>query len=176
MIPVNQLAKKLETRPATEILQGLQVRNYAGEADIQPWLELRHRAFARERIGVREWRAADFRTEFTNRWWWRPEWMWLAFKAEGGGRRAGEPPEGQDGVALIGSVVLAMRGEPKNARPVVHWLIVHPRFRRGGIARALMSHLEAATWDAGHREIFLETHSAWVAAGKFYEALGYRQT
>jgi GNAT superfamily N-acetyltransferase len=164
--PVRQLAKRLECRPAAEIERKATVRAFGGDADIAPWLDLRHRAFARERVGVREWTAADFRAEFTSRWWWRPDWMWLAEVDQNLSNAANSPPaEAAGQKTLIGSVILAMRGEPAKARPVVHWLVVHPRWRRGGIARALMSHLEAAAWDAGHREIFLETHSAWVAGG-----------
>lgn len=61
-------------------------------------------------------------------------------------------------------------------KPVVHWLMVAPEARRQGLARVLMSRLEAAAWNAGHREIYLETHSAWRAAAQFYEALGYHLT
>ncbi len=42
------------------------------------------------------------------------------------------------------------------------------------MGRLLMVHLERAAWDAGYREVFLETHAAWQAAANFYEALGYR--
>jgi GNAT superfamily N-acetyltransferase len=174
--PVRQVSKRLEHRPMAEIDQAAVIREFGGDMDVAPWLDLRHRAFARERLGVREWTAADFRAEFTSRWWWRPDWMWLAEVEQTSSILPFSLPAEAAGTpkTLIGSVVLAMRGEPEKARPVVHWLIVHPRWRRRGIARAIMSHLEAAAWDAGHREIFLETHSAWIAAGKFYKALGYR--
>ena len=67
-----------------------------------------------------------------------------------------------------------MRGEPGSAKPVVHWLMVHPRWRRRGIAKCLMAHLELAAWNAGHRAIYLETHTAWQAAAEFYSAMGYQ--
>ena len=67
-----------------------------------------------------------------------------------------------------------MRGQPATAKPVVHWLMVAPSARRQGIARALLSHLETTAWNAGHREIYLETHAAWQNATRFYESLGYR--
>ena len=66
-----------------------------------------------------------------------------------------------------------MRGNPPSARPAVHWLVVLPAARRQGVGRLLMSHLERAAWDAGHREVLLETHAQWQAAVQFYEALGY---
>lgn len=78
---------------------------------------------------------------------------------------------------LIGAVTLSLRGTPDQsqaARPAVHWLVVHPRWRRRGIGKLLMMHLEAAAWNAGHREIFLETHAAWEDAVQFYQTLGYR--
>src|SRR5690606_445437 len=101
--------------------------------------------------------------EFLQKWWWNPARMWLAeVKTITGGS-----------LRLAGSVTLAMRGEPAGAKPVVHWLMVSPDARRQGLARVLMSHLETAAWDAGYRQIWLETHAAWQAARRFYEALGY---
>jgi ribosomal protein S18 acetylase RimI-like enzyme len=57
----------------------------------------------------------------------------------------------------------------------VHWLIVRSNWRRHGVGRLLMAHLETAAWDAGYREVWLETHVAWEAAVKFYRSLGYAQ-
>src|SRR5439155_23869847 len=70
------------SKPLTECLQcptvkGLNVRTFR-ESDIAGWLALRERAFARERVGVRKWSVDDFLEEFLHKWWWRPEWMWLA--------------------------------------------------------------------------------------------------
>jgi GNAT superfamily N-acetyltransferase len=183
MATVLQLRRELKNRPEIPSIAGLDVRTYQ-ETDILAWLELRHQAFARQRIGVRQWTESDFHSEFTSRWWWRPEHMWLAESSEpspfGRGRvSAGDSPwrgEGAGDQPLIGAVTLAMRGEPDQPepRPVVHWLIVHPRWRRRGIGRLLMAHLEAAAWDVGYRDVWLETHAAWEAAAKFYESLGYR--
>ena len=39
--------------------------------------------------------------------------------------------------------------------------------------RLLMSHLERAAWDAGWREVQLETHAGWSAAVAFYQSIGY---
>ena len=74
----------------------------------------------------------------------------------------------------IGTVTLAERGSGAAAKPVVHWLAVLPRWRRRGVGRLLMSVLHRTVWDAGQREILLETHADWTAAAKFYESLGYR--
>jgi GNAT superfamily N-acetyltransferase len=162
MINVLQMTKRLETAPSLAPVDGVAVRTFLPE-NVAAWLALRDRAFARERVGVRAWSEADFRGEFLDRWWWRPQWMWLAEHAESD--RTAE---------LVGSVTLAMRGSEEAARPVVHWLIVAPRWRRRGVGRLLLSNLERAAWEAGHHEIWLETHAQWEAAVKFYEALGYR--
>ena len=159
MASVLQLRRELADRPQVNAIEGVSVRSFL-ENDVDNWRQLRHLAFARERVGVREWNRADFVEEFLHRWWWRPDWMWLAEIGPG---------------ELVGSVTLAMRGEPESAKPVVHWLMVRRDWRRTGIARLLMSHLEAAAWDAGHREICLETHASWDAAVRFYAARGYRQ-
>jgi GNAT superfamily N-acetyltransferase len=172
MATVLQFNRQLDSKPEISPLPGISVRQFHGEADILNWLELRHLAFARQRIGVRQWTAADFHSEFTSRWWWKPEYMWLAESVEHPelSGTATKSPQ------LVGAVTLAMRGEQfdaDRARPVVHWLIIHPRWRRRGLGRLLMTHLETAAWNVGHREICLETHVAWEAAVKFYESLGY---
>jgi GNAT superfamily N-acetyltransferase len=57
--------------------------------------------------------------------------------------------------------------------PVVHWLLVDPAWRRRGVGRLLMLHLELAAWHDGYREIELETHAGWGAAVAFYQSMGY---
>ena len=162
MTTVLQMMKHLDAEPRLASVDGVAVRAFRHD-DVDAWLSLRDRAFARERVGVRAWSETDFRREFLGRWWWRPEWMWLA-----------EHDSGDDGTELVGSVSLAMRGESDRAKPVVHWLMVAPRWRRRGVGRLLLSQSEQAAWAAGYREIWLETHARWEAAVKFYEALGYR--
>ncbi len=62
---VMQLVKQLHKRPSVVLAsQGTMIRQFMGETDIVPWLELRHRAFARQRIGVRQWTEADFAQSF----------------------------------------------------------------------------------------------------------------
>ncbi len=75
----------------------------------------------------------------------------------------------------VGAVARALRGSGPDARPVVHWLCVLPRWRGRGIGRLLLSQLHQACWDAGHRQIWLETHVGWEAAVRLYRELGYRE-
>ncbi len=180
MPSVLHLCRRLVSPPDLPSIADIQVRHFAGDADIAPWLELRHQAFARQRIGVRQWSHSDFLDEFVHRWWWRPDHMWLADDLQlsplGRGQVEDSPRRGEGVPAhrrLVGAVTLAMRGNPDDARPVIHWLMVLPSRRRRGIGRLLIAHLERAVWDAGHRTIWLETHAHWEAAAKFYDSLGY---
>lgn len=163
MSNVLQLVRSMRERPEVMPPPGLRLRNYEGPHDIEVWLDLRHRAFARQKVGVRRWEAADFQAEFLARPWWDPQRMWFARC------QRGLLPERD-----VGTVALAFRGSGPDAKPVVHWLAVLPEWRRAGVGRLLMSALEAACWDAGYRQVWLETHAAWTAAKRFYEALGYR--
>ncbi|HEY2759231.1 MAG TPA: GNAT family N-acetyltransferase [Pirellulales bacterium] len=176
MATVRHLQRQLSDCPQMTTAMGVTVRSFAGPWDIFSWLELRNGAFARQRIGVRKWSADDFVNEFVSRWWWRPDLMWFA---EADAAALDEPPSptaesSSPRLQLIGSVTLAMRGEADSAKAVVHWLMVDPRWRRRGVAKCLMGHLEVAAWNAGHRAIYLETHTAWQAAAKFYDVMGYQ--
>ncbi len=73
----------------------------------------------------------------------------------------------------VGTVTLARRGTPPDDRPVIHWLAVAPGFRRRGLGRLLVATVESAVWEAGERQIWLETHSGWQEAARLYAALGY---
>lgn len=160
---VLQLTKRLAERPVPPELPGVRLRSYAGASDVETWLELRRRAFAREKVGISNWDAGDFQREFLSKPWWRPETMWLA--------------EAQPLLLpsnAVGTVTLARRGEAPDDKPVVHWLCVVPGHRRRGVGHLLMSTLEAAVWDSGGRQIWLETHSAWREALELYQSLGYR--
>ena len=162
MLPVLQMRKTLEKPPVVERLPGWSLRAFAGPRDIEPWLELRRRAFAREGLGVGEWTVADFEREFMQKPWWSPQQMWLI-----------QSP-GESSAALAAAVTIAIRGSGEAARPAVHWLLVHPRYRRQGLGRWLLQTLEAAAWENGSREVVLETHVRWKAAVRLYENLGYR--
>jgi GNAT superfamily N-acetyltransferase len=140
------------------------LRNYRGAADIELWLAIRAAAFAREQVGVGQWDAGDFEREFLSKPWWSPGRMWLAEIAQ------------IDGTCrAVGSVTWADRGRPPELKAAVHWLAVLPGYRRHGIGRLLLETLHQACWDAGHREIYLETHAAWSRAARLYAALGYRR-
>lgn len=160
MAIVRQLTKKLTSRPELQVVAGIRLRHFAGHADIAAWLELRSRAFARQKLGVGSWSEADFEREFLAKPWWQPECMWFA--------------ETNDATPqIVGTVTLARRGSTPVDKPVVHWLAVLPRFRGRGIGRLLMDTLEAAVWDAGERQVWLETHEAWAEAGRLYADRGY---
>lgn len=160
---VLQLTKTLVERPPACDVMGTQLRPFEGEQDIDIWLGLRDRAFARERVGVGVWTHDDFHREFLDKWWWQPERLWFA---ELLGDGATVP-------RVVGTVTLADRGSEAEPRPVVHWLAVLPQYRRCGMARALMAALETHCWDRGWKHVALETHRKWQRAIAFYEELGY---
>jgi GNAT superfamily N-acetyltransferase len=126
--------------------------------DVAAWLQLRDRAMADQSPGARPWTKSNFRTEMQAKPWWRSDHTWLAMF---------------DASQIVGSVTLAMREGAARTVPVVHWLLVDPAFRRRGIARLLMQHLEQAAWNEDWREIELETHAGWTAAVAFYQSIGY---
>jgi len=163
MPAVLQLTRKLIERPAPEMVAGVQLRTYQGPQDIEIWLDLRRRAFARQQLGVRDWNADEFDREFLAKSWWQPEAMWFA-----------ETQPLLMPSTPVGSVTLARRGEGSESKPVVHWLLVLPKFRKQGVGRLLMATLEAAVWDSGGRQVWLETHAQWAEAARLYGALGYR--
>jgi GNAT superfamily N-acetyltransferase len=158
-----QLSRTLVERPSTPAVADVQLRHYQGPNDIPIWLELRRRAFTRQKGGVGNWDASDFEREFLHKSWWQPEAMWFAEA-----HSSLLPP------TPVGTVTLARRGDPPANKPVVHWLAVLPSFRRRRIGRLLMAALETAVWDAGGRQVWLETHSQWDEAVRLYEALGYK--
>jgi GNAT superfamily N-acetyltransferase len=141
---------------------GIRVRAFTAPDDIEPWLALRTHAVAGLIPTARPWTVDDFRNEMLTKPWWRPDHTWLAIA--GDLRVAGE---------MVGAVTLALREGRLASVPVIHWLLVDPAHRRRGIARLLMVRLELAAWEAGHREVQLETHANWHAAGAFYQSIGY---
>jgi GNAT superfamily N-acetyltransferase len=162
MASVIQLTRRLSQRPAAAPIEGVRLRHFEGPRDIEVWLELRRRAFARQKVGVGDWSAADFAREFLDKSWWRPEAMWFA-----------EADRTLLPARVVGTVTLARRGPPPGDVPVVHWLAVLGGYRRRGLGRLLVTTLEAAVWDAGERQVWLETHAAWSEALALYRALGY---
>jgi GNAT superfamily N-acetyltransferase len=175
MTSVIHLYRPLFSRPVLPELAGIGLRTFALPTDIAPWLSLRHRAFAREKLGVRAWDEADFRREFCDHVWWRPEWHWLAeSRTSAGGTSPGRPLDSLSR-PLVGSVALAERRGAARSVAVIHWLAVDPSWRGQGVGRLLLAALEQAAWDSGRREVHLETHVAWTAAMRFYQAAGYRE-
>jgi GNAT superfamily N-acetyltransferase len=161
MSSVSHLRKRLDAPPATFELSGIVVRNIEVTADVDAWLKLRHRTIAWLKPAARTWTADDFQAEMVDKPWWQAERTWLAIADEAGESR------------LVGSVTLAVRQTSSETIPVVHWLLVDPVYRRRGIGRLLISHLEQAVWTAGWREVQLETHVRWAAAAAFYHSIGY---
>jgi GNAT superfamily N-acetyltransferase len=162
MSTILQLTRKLLERPAAPVVGDVRLRHYRDSDDIGIWLELRRRAFSRQKTGVGNWDESDFEREFLHKSWWHQGAMWFAET-----HSSLSPP------TAVGTVTLARRGDPPEGKPVVHWLAVLPSFRRRRIGRLLMTALEAAVWDAGGRQVWLETHSQWDEATRLYEALGY---
>jgi GNAT superfamily N-acetyltransferase len=163
MAEVLHLHRVLTERPLAPDGRTVGVRTYHGTEDIDEWLEIRQWAFARERVGVGRWTREDFKREFLAKPWWSPEHMWFAV--------AREPASGAE--KAVGTVTLARRGMGPDSRPVIHWLAVLPAWRRRGVGQLLVRTLEIACWEAGDREILLETHASWEKATALYEALGY---
>lgn len=166
MSNVLHLYRTLLEPPELPTVPGVGLRHFASPEDAAVWLEIRHRAFAREKLGVRQWTAADFEAEFLSKPWWSPERMWFAEA------KTGLP--GLPAPSPVGTITLAFRGSGPEAQPVIHWLAVLLPWRRRGVARLLLAALEKTCWDAGYREVGLETHAGWTAAVRFYEQAGYR--
>ncbi|MBX9787940.1 MAG: GNAT family N-acetyltransferase [Pirellulales bacterium] len=164
MPSVLQMRKNLVVPPSVAKVAGVRVRAFSGEVDIEPWLELRRRAFARARVGVREWTAEEFRQELSGRWWWSQQRLWFADSID----PARHSP--------LGAIACAQRGSAAEpGPPAVHWLMVDPAARRQGIGRLLLAVLERHCWELGLREVCLETHAEWRAAVALYRATGYEE-
>lgn len=161
---VVQLCHHLTGPIRPQPVAGVRLRNFSGAEDIDHWLDVRHRAFARLKLGVRRWDRGDFQRELLDKSWWQPRRLWLA---EGRAMLGNWQP--------VGTVIWGQRGEGPAAKAVVHWLAVVPSWRRRGVGRLLVQTLEAACWEAGHRQVWLETHTAWESALRLYESLGYRR-
>lgn len=121
----------------------------------------------------RPWAEPDFRREWLERPWWSPERLWLAEAGE-----VDDPPPDDAPTppgSVVGVVGLACR-DAAGRVPVVGWLAVVPAWQRRGVGRLLLTQVERAAWDLGHRTLAVETHSAWTAATACYARCGYRPT
>src|SRR5689334_14033986 len=119
MPSVLQLTKPLDRRPSLPEVDGIRLRHFSNMADVEVWLDLRRRAFAKQKVGIGDWNAADFRREFLEKPWWKPRAMWFAEAS-----LLLMPP------TAVGTVTLAERAGQAEAKPVVHWLAVLPSYRR----------------------------------------------
>jgi GNAT superfamily N-acetyltransferase len=177
METVLHFRKELITPPVALAVAGVQLRTFMLPGDVSHWLKLRDRAMADQVPSVRSWTDADFHAEMISKPWWTSERTWLATAGElrlaGPATRRSPAIQRDVPNTIIGAVTLAVR-EGKTARAaVVHWLLVDPVWRRRGVGRILLSHAERAAWDAGWREVQLETHAGWSAAVAFYHSMGY---
>jgi GNAT superfamily N-acetyltransferase len=197
MSSVLHFRRQLNGPPDVADVAGIRVRNVLVPDDVPGWLQLRDRAMGGEIPRARSWSESDFNSEMLGKSWWRPQYTWVAIAGDlrvaGGGEGrdgcegqlvvSGEllgsgdrrsPAIGASGAdTIVGSVTLALREGHVATMPVVHWLLVDPLWRRRGVARLLMSHLELAAWNDGWREIELETHAGWASAVAFYQSIGY---
>lgn len=163
MTTIVQLTHRLDAPPQVPDLPGVRLRHYAGPQDIALWLDMRRRAFARQRVGVGAWNELDFAREFLDKPWWRHDVMWFV-EAQ---RMPLAPFE------TAGTITLARRGEAPG-KPAIHWLAVVPAFRRRGLGRLLVRTVESAVWQQGGRQVWLETHTGWREAAQLYTTLGYQ--
>jgi GNAT superfamily N-acetyltransferase len=155
---VIHLSKVLVGFPCVVEVRGVNIRQMAVPDDVPHWLALREQAVADLMPAPRPWLHADYAAEIFDKPWWHAKWNWVATND------AGE---------VVGAVTLAIREGEAGRAAVVHWLLVDPAWRRRGIGRVLMSHLEQAAWEAGYREVQLETHADWASAVAFYQSMGY---
>lgn len=80
-----------------------------------------------------------------------------------------------DGDNIAGSVQLGLAWQPNGQhRAEVQKLIVHPDYRRQGVARMLMSELERIARERGRMTLFLDTEKDSIAEG-MYAKLGYQR-
>lgn len=161
--PILHFRKELGTPPVAKSASNVAVRTIEVPSDVAMWLQLHNRAIAALTPTPRPWTTADFQAEMLAKTWWSADRCWIA--------EASDSPH--TAPTMIGSVTLAERVGAQGSVPVVHWLIVDPTWRNRGIGRMLMNCLEQTAWDAGHREVQLETHAGWSAAIAFYQSIGY---
>jgi GNAT superfamily N-acetyltransferase len=165
MTSIVHLRKQLSRPPVALSVADVGMRSMVVPDDIDAWLSLHERATAGLRPPARRWSRDDFLAEMVQKPWWRSDWTWITTSRAPG---LGESRLG----ALIGAVTLGLRHGREASVPVIHWLLVDPTWRRRGVGRLLVSHLELAAWEAGWREVQLETHADWTAAIAFYHSIG----
>jgi len=160
------LRRTLNARPQSIAAKVLALRT-ATLDDLDGWLKLRAAAVAKLQPKPGAWGVADARRELFPAEERQTARTWLAMVAE---TTENDEPRGE---ILAGSVTLLIGRAGCSVSARVHWLLVHPSFRRRGIGKLLMATLEQACWDADIRQVSLETHRNWTAAVTFYRSLGY---
>lgn len=75
----------------------------------------------------------------------------------------------------MGTVGLSIRAGRDTQRAVIHRLAVVPQARRRGIGRLLLATAEQAAWEAGNRQLWLETHARWEAAVALYRSQDWEE-
>ena len=157
---VQQLSHTLSGPPQVASVRGVTVRHFEGGTDIAHWTDLMQSAFFAADPPMRRWTEVDFKTRVMGQSNWSPAHLFLAFDVAS---------------QLVGTISLAFRCCGEKSIPAVHLLAVRPAWRRRGIARLLVGHLESACWKMGFRTVHLETHTAWQEAMLFYKAAGYKE-
>jgi GNAT superfamily N-acetyltransferase len=170
MCSVLHFRRQVLRPPDVGDVAGFSVRNIMLPGDVAAWLELRDRAMAEQIPRVRSWSKSDFQTEMLSKSWWSATRSWVAVDPV---TRRSQTMGANNGEGVVGAVTLALREGVDSTIPVVHWLLVDPAWRRRGVGRLLMTHLELAAWNDGWREIELETHAGWASAVAFYQSIGY---
>ena len=103
----------------------------------------------------------------------REYWVATASKAATGERLIVVARE-EAGGPIVGSAQIALESRANGRhRAEVQKVMVHRRHRRGGIARSLMSEIEARARTRDVRLLYLDTSEGPGGAGAFYEAIGY---
>lgn len=159
MSKILHLQKTLTQRSVPPTLPGVTIRPLIRPGEVDGWLALRTVAFAGLVAAGRPWTPNDFEREFA------ASRVWLATLAPG------ESP-GEES-PIIGAVALGRAGRPPHVRPSLQWLMVDPAHRLRGIGGVLIAVIEQTVWDAGERELGIETHADWRDAVRLYERCGY---
>lgn len=167
MLSVLHLTKCFSDPPQRpHIPSGVRIVASTGMGDAERWQTIQRLALANMPTRVRPPTTHDLQRELFSQPAWSPAWLWFA---------ESDSDEGES----LGTVALSLRGDqlstsPENARPGVHRLAVVPAARGRGIGRALLQTLERAAWQAGHRQLWLETHAAWEPAVNLYRRMHWQ--
>lgn len=175
-LPILQMTKRLVEPPApapSDQPEGVKLVASAGSAEIACWVEIQRQALADLPTPVRPPTAADLRRELLEREGWQAGWLWFAvLPTDEAPASLNSPLAG--GIA-VGTVGLSIRAGRDTQRAVIHRLAVVPQARRRGIGRLLLATAEQAAWEAGNRQLWLETHARWEAAVALYRSQDWEE-